>query len=315
MIKLNLVKPRFFGRTPGIFAFKSVVFLSIVLSGLPAWGQSHSGQNSQLRFDASASIDWARGELSAQVDFDLAQAGIRLPAGRYLGEETLREAYPALIRPFLLSLRVDSNSTIRNLVDSGEVSLEALDTLCLDAEKVPPSLSPDLTRMTGRYRISTEKISAFLTRHSRPVEPEHPLFPVPAADYTGIIIIADEQLPVHGRRAKALMEPCLFPKIWDTNMNLVYERNMISSNIMVRYAVRENIFRPTPSGLEGDLAAFAGPNPLRIIAREVFGINPTDPVIDREDALRILSTENNRRLLREGRVVLVLNARGLVSNL
>jgi hypothetical protein len=50
-----------------------------------------------------------------------------------------------------------------------------------------------------------------------------------------------------------------------------------------------------------------GSNPLRIIARGVFGIDPTDPVIDRDDALLILSTENNRRLLREGRVVLVLN--------
>jgi hypothetical protein len=56
-----------------------------------------------------------------------------------------------------------------------------------------------------------------------------------------------------------------------------------------------------------------GSNPLRILAREVFGLNPTDPVIDREDALKILSSENNRRLLREGRVVLVLNETKLKS--
>jgi len=143
--------------------------------------------------------------------------------------------------------------------------------------------------MTGRYTIPMEKISSFITRHSGPIEAERPLIPVPTANYTGIIIIADEQLPVRGRRALALMEPCLFPKIWDTDMNLVFERNMIASNLMVRYAVRESIFRPTPSGLEGELAAFAGPNPLRILAREVFGVTPTDPVIDREDALKILS--------------------------
>ena len=50
-----------------------------------------------------------------------------------------------------------------------------------------------------------------------------------------------------------------------------------------------------------------GPNPLRSIAREVFGIRPTDPVIDREDALLIISSEENRRLLREGKVVLILH--------
>jgi hypothetical protein len=36
-------------------------------------------------------------------------------------------------------------------------------------------------------------------------------------------------------------------------------------------------------------------------------------VIDREDALKILSSENNRRLLMEGRVALVLNETKLKS--
>jgi hypothetical protein len=47
---------------------------------------------------------------------------------------------------------------------------------------------------------------------------------------------------------------------------------------------------------------------LRIIARGVFGARPTDPIIDRDDALLILSTEANRRLLREGRIAIVLNS-------
>jgi hypothetical protein len=77
---------------------------------------------------------------------------------------------------------------------------------------------------------------------------------------------------------------------------------------MVRYVSRPGIFRPTPSGLDEDLAALVGTNPLRIIARGVFGIRPTDPVIDRDDAMLILSTEENRRLLREGRVAIVLDS-------
>ena len=278
----------------------------------PLWGQS-------LPFDVSLSINWVRGELNSQVSFELVPAGIRLPTGRFLAEDTLREAYPGLLRPYLLSLRVDSNSTMRNLMDRGELSLEELDSLCLESDKIPPNLSADLSRMTGRYTVFMEKISALLTRHSRAVEPENPLIPIRAADYTGIIIIADAELPVHGRRDVALVEPCIFPKIWDSNMNLLYERNMFqplpqTGNLMVHYATRERIFRPSPSGLEGELAAFLGPNPLRIIAREVFGINPTDPVIDRDDALKIISTENNRRLLREGRVLLVLNEAQLIRN-
>ena len=278
------------------------------------------GQENLSRFDISCSMDWARGELTAQAGFDLAQAGIKLPTGRSMAEAALREAYPLLLRPYLLSIRVDSNSTIGNLVERGELSLGDLDIVCQEAGTVTPSLSADLRRMIGRFTIPTGRISAILARQRRPIEAAGPLIPVQTSDYTGIIIIADREAPVRGRRAEALLEPCLSPRIWDTNMNLVYERNMVDPDrlrgtMMVCYAASESIFRPTPSGLEGELAALAGPNPLRILVREVFGIFPTDAVIDRDDALKILSSENNRRLLREGRIVLVLNEKMLKTTI
>ena len=273
-----------------------------------------SGQEDRINFDVTGSLDWRSGELRVEAGFDLVRAGLKLPSGRFMGEEILREASPRLIRPALLSVRVDSGSTIGDLLDRGELSLEELDTLSLGAEKIPPSLSADLVRMKSRYTLFTGKIGGILSRHRRAVEPEPLLVPVQTADYTGIIIIADEELPVHGRNTATLAEPCLFPKIWETDMKLILERNMAEpGKSMVRYAARDSIFRATPSGLEGELAALLGPNPLRILARAVFGTHPTDPVIDRDDARKILSTENNRSLLREGRVVLVLNAGTLLK--
>jgi hypothetical protein len=290
---------------------KPIALCFLILAAFPAWGQ-------QASFDVSSSVDWVRGELYSQVSFDLAQAGIRLPTGRFLAEETLEDAYPELLRPSLLSLRLDSNTTVADLAERGELPLELLDYICLEAEKVPPSLSQDLKRMTGRYTMFMDRISVLFTRHREAIQPPRPLIRAQAAEYSGIIIIADDELPVHGRRGQALVEPCIFPKIWDTDMNLIYERNMLNpenetGNRMVHYTARESIFRPGPSGLEGDLAVLLGANPLRILAREVFGLYPTDMVIDREDALKILSSENNRRLLREGRVVMVLNESKLRS--
>jgi hypothetical protein len=95
-------------------------------------------------------------------------------------------------------------------------------------------------------------------------------------------------------------------------MSLIYERSMMDpdrarSAAMIRYASPSGVFHPTPSGLSPELAALVGGNPLRIIARGVYGIRPTDPIIDREDALLILSSEENIRLLREGRVAIVLD--------
>jgi hypothetical protein len=272
------------------------------------------GQEPALQF----SVDWERGEIYATVSLYLPSLGIRLPTGRTRAEERIAAEYPRLIRPRLLSLSVDSSATLGDLIDRGALPLSLPAEIALSAQRIPPVLSPDLESMSGRYTISLNTLGSALLRRRRPAEIDRTLMPVPAASYTGIIIIANEELPVHGKNIRALPLPCLFPKIWDTEMNLVYERNMLEVEIgrsrgMIPYVSEGAVFRPTPSGLEGDLADLVGPNPLRIIAREVFGSRPTDPVIDRSDALLILAAEENQRLLREGRVVLVLRKDLLVE--
>ncbi|MDR2363646.1 MAG: polymerase [Spirochaetaceae bacterium] len=262
--------------------------------------------------DIRGSIEWDRMEINATVTVNLSSAGIRIPIGRSRGEEILNIEYPRLIRPYLLSLPVDSSGTLEDMINRGELPLSDIGGFVRSARQVPPALSADLVSISSQHTINMNTIGAAFIRHRRPAEIMRTLTPVPVKAHTGIIIIADSELPVHGRNIRALPLPCLFPKIWDTEMNLIFERNMLEpgagkTNGMVRYASETAIFRPTPSGLEGDLLDLVGPDPLRIIARGVFGSRPTDPIIDREDALLIISSEENRRLLREGRVLLVLH--------
>jgi hypothetical protein len=280
----------------------------------------------KTNIDLSGSVEWESGTINAALSLDLKSAGIRLPTGRIRGEEILLDEYPRILGPCILSLQADSSSTVgdyirRGASDSGAVdALNVLDKLLREAGKTPPSLSADLGLMTGRYTLNLKALASLLPRPLRRVEIPRPLIPSPAADYTGIIIIADGELPVHGKNSSALVRPCLFPKIWDSDMTEIYTRNMTDpsgsgGSAMVRYAGPAAIFRPTPSGLEGDLAELVGPNPLRIFARRVFGVCPTDPIIDKEDALKIISRENNRRLLREGRVIFILNENTLKNPL
>lgn len=260
---------------------------------------------------AGGSLEWDKGELNARITLDLASAGIRLPTGRNQAEELLAAAYSSLLQPFVLSIPVDSSDTIGDLVNRGVFSLRETGAILAASRKVAPVLSADLRFLSADYTVAVPTVSAALIRHSRAAEPFRTLIPVPSASYTGIIIIAGGALPIHGRNTAAALLPCLFPKIWDTDMNLIYERNhtdprISRQNAIVRYEREENIFRPTPSGLSEELENLVGPNPLRILARGVFGVRPTDPVIDREDALTIISSENNRRLLREGRIALIV---------
>jgi hypothetical protein len=267
------------------------------------------------RMAISGVVNWETMALDARISLDLASAGIKLPTGRNRGEELIGAWYPGLIRPQILSIPVDSSHTVADYIESGDFSLLRAESFALKAWLKPPTHSADLTHLNAAYHLELEELAAEFLNHTRPLAPPRLLAPPPAADYTGILIIAREALPIHGTGRFALTLPCLFPKIWDTDMNLVYQRNMLEipaenapePQMMVRYARGEKIFLPTPSGLSPEVSEVVGDRPLRILARGIFGIRPTDPVIDRADALLILSSENNRRLLREGRVVIVLD--------
>jgi hypothetical protein len=269
------------------------------------------------KLDITGIIEWDNLHLRAAVSLDLASAGIRFPFGRLQAEASLSEGFIRLIRPKIMEIRVDSSTTINDLVSRGEMSLLDIDAIALGAQVVPPALSQDMKSMVSSYSMSLASISASLLRHNYPTPVIRVLNPVSSARYTGIIIIASENLPIYGMRSSALAVPCLFPKIWDSEMNLIYERSMLESHNtpMVRYSASENIFRNNPSGLSDGLREIVGERPLRIFARGVFGINPTDLIIDRNDALLIISSEENRRLLSQGRVAVILDESVLKNTL
>lgn len=264
---------------------------------------------SQARLGITSSIDWTSMLLSAEVTLDLESAGLRLPTGRTQGESILNAGYFNLIRPGITAIQADSSSTIADLISRGEFSAADVDMLASQADSIPPAIRSDMRQMFASWTISLSSVSSPLLRRSSPAPIVRTLNPVSSPAYTGIIVIASESLPIHGMRRSTLPVPCLFPKIWDSDMNLIYDRSMLDLNIntMVRYSTLQNIFANNPSGLSDQLRQTVGDRPLRIFARGVFGIKPTDLIIERSDALLIISSEENRRLLSQGKVVFILD--------
>ena len=264
------------------------------------------------KIDMKGTIEWGEQKVEAEASLYLPSAGISLPGGRAQAEQTVNSNFPGLVQGALLSIPVDSSSTLADLVKRNEYDLRTLSNIALTAKKFPPALSLDMQYLTGKFTIFLKDIRAELVKHRTLADIPRTLTPVPARAYTGIVILAQDELPVHGRQGKAYPVPCIFPKIWDSRMNLIYEKNMVQpetarNNGIVKYAGPGTILRPTPSGMDDDLIKLVGTNPLRIIAKGVFGVIPTDPVIDRDDALVIISNEENRKLLQEGKVVIILN--------
>jgi len=175
--------------------------------------------------------------------------------------------------------------------------------------KITPCRPARSHSLLASYTLGIAGVRSALVRHSRLADIPRTLDPVPARAYTGIIIIASENQPVHGTKNSALLLPCLFPKIWDSDMKLIFERNMYNqgAGAMAHYFPLKGIFAGGPSGLSREISAIVGDYPLKIFAKGVFGMKPTDPVIDPDDALLITSTEANRNLLREGRLVIIVD--------
>jgi hypothetical protein len=259
--------------------------------------------------DISCVLEWDKMEISARLSLDLKSAGLALPTGRTQAEELMGAEYLALMRPLILSIPVDSSSFVGDHAAGGAFSLSDAEEFALSARSVPPAMSPDMGGMRASYTIGLGGLSARFIKNPRPAAPPRLIAPRPAPAYTGVLIIAAGELPLHGTNRKARALPCLFPKIWDSAMNLIYDKSMLESpeTLMVHYGSEESIFGDSPSGLSPELRALVGDRPLRILARELFGIRPTDLVIDGEDARILISGEENRELLRRGRVLIVLD--------
>lgn len=264
-------------------------------------------------------LRWNTMELVSTVKLDLTSAGLKLPTGRARAEELLDIEFPRIVSPYLFSIPVDSSTTIERAIQLGQLSMLDMDSVVGSAQRTPAVLDLAQNSLMRNITVPLTDLSALLVRHQKPAPVPRPLIPQDAKNYTGIVIFAQEILSIYGRPGTARLVPCLFPKIWDTAGTLVYERNMVDPEIakakgIVRYTSADQVLQKTPSGIAPAFQELIGERPLRILADKVFGKLPTDPVISKDDVMVLLSSDHNRRLLTEGRVLIVIAPEVLVQN-
>lgn len=248
-------------------------------------------------------VDWKTGELRARIIYDLRASGLQMPGARTRAEESTRMEFPALIEAAVLALRVDSSARIGDLIARGSLSATEAALFTSGARSLGSRIDLEAGTLESRYRIDLKEALPFLVRHQTTSRPPRALMAGSSRSYTGIVIFADEELPVHGTRRKALTMPCFFPKVHDEKMNLIYERHMVQPEL----ARERGIITYTNRAEAAKWEEIAGEDPMFILASGIFGIDATDPIISEEDALRILSNPENRALLEKGRVVIVVH--------
>ncbi len=226
-------------------------------------------------------------------------------------ENRIKTELPDLVKEPLLSLLVDSSTQLSDLVLTYDLTLEQIAQIVNNSKKMPGIFVDLSSTLKIDTFLNTLNISSLLIRHKTPYKSPRPLDTVPSRAYTGIIIDARGQLDVHGEFSTDEVKPCFFPKIWDENMNLIYERNMAdpqteSKKGFIHYDWTEN---------EANYTDRVGIDPLYISARKVFGRFRTDPVISVRDALKILCIPENAELLKQGKVVILLDKKNLIEEI
>ena len=279
----------------------SSLILAVVLAG------NTSAAEKKPIISSSSTIDWSKSNFVSDVNLDTERAKINMPSGKRAAITFVETKLPDLIKDPLLSLYVNSNQQLSDLVIANDITLEQLTKIIDEGKKSPGIFTEGTLTLKTTHTINLHEISSLMIKHHFPYENAKPIENIASRTYTGIIIDARGELDVHGEFMTDSVYPCFFPQIWDENMNLIYERNMgnpdsESKNGMIHYDWRDD---------ESAYHSRIGSDPLHVKARKVYGHLRTDPVISREDALKILSVPENVRLLQEGKVVVLLDKENL----
>ncbi len=258
--------------------------------------------------ESRSSVNWISRQFLSTISLDMEKSGIVMPTGKASAVSRIRTRMPVMIKDPLLSLFVDSSSQLGDLILSETITLEQITQIIEESPQTPAAFSADGNTLSTDDTIDLNEISRPLLRHRYPYLAEEPVDTVASRPYTGIIVDARGALPVHGEYTTSGVYACFFPEIWDEEMNLIYERNTVERAAAEKSGIAAYDYSDDQSRYEDRI----GPDPLYVRAFRVFGRNRTDPVIRRKDALKIVTVPENRRLLTQGRVVILLDKDQLV---
>ena len=260
---------------------------------------------------AKSRVDWTTKIFTSQIELDVTDTDMKLPAGRNSAESLIRIKTPGLVKNPLLSLYVDNSSYLADRVLDESISMEQVTKIIENGRQTPALYTSDGNGVNTLKKIDINTISRELIKHKFPYIPDEPIEIVSSRPYTGIIIDARGSIPVHGEYVKSETYPCFFPTIWDEDMNIIYEKNVADREISKQKGLVQYDWQDDFSAYEDRI----GLDPLYIRAYKVFGRNRTDPIIRKNDALKILTVKKNRDLLMQGKVVILLDKKNLVYDI
>lgn len=263
---------------------------------------------SQGYVTSECDVDWTKKIFHSYLSIDMDKSGLSMPSGKSVAMGFVKMRIPGLLKDPVLGFYVDNANYLGDMVISESVTFEDISKIIEQGTLTPEVFVMDKRVLTTHDTISMDEFNKQLVKHKYAVNTEEPIDSIASRAYTGVIIDARNALPVQGEYIKSQTFPCFFPCVWDEQMSLIYEKNVVDSTIAIKQGITAYDYRDDFSLYEGKV----GLDPLYIRAIKVFGRNRTDPVISRKDALRLIANKDNKELLAQGKVIILLNKENLI---
>lgn len=258
--------------------------------------------------ESRSQINWITRNFKSNITLDVDKAGINMPSGKSIAVNIINTRVPDMIKDPLLTVNVDSRRKLGDFIIEQEITYHDLAEVISDSSCTIGYFKKDSSQFTTNHNISTSDISSLFVKHSVPYKSQKPIEQIASRKFSGIIIDARGKIDVHGEFTKEQVEPCFFPRVFSEDMELVYEKNMVSPAVIKKSGMCQYDF----SDDESRYSNLIGNTPLHILAVESFGENRCDIIIKKEDALRILSVPENLELFKNGKVVILLDKNQLI---
>jgi hypothetical protein len=247
-------------------------------------------------------LDWKGGKFIIEASYE--PAGPIDPKSRYKAEQKFHSDLPVVFLESIWEISVDSVHKLGDILETDEEILKYYQLLSSEGLKEAAGYTPDMKKIRVRYSyplFGDEGLLAPLIDHVRAFPINNVLGFVSTKPFTGIVIYARGEYDVFGKPVRSAFEPALFPRMFDKEMKLVWEKRMCNPDRLKSWGM-------AAYSDDLDIRHFSpriGSFPLTIMARGIFGKYYTDFIVPSDSAARLLSLEENRKLLEEGRVLII----------
>lgn len=274
---------------------------------LLSFSLASADENTAL-LESTSTVNWVEKTFNSTIKLDVDRMNIPMPSGKLTAVSTINSRTPDLIKNPILTLNVNSSRKLGDMVLDQKISYQDIKSVISDAKSILGYIEKDSSRFSTHNSVNLLEISSLFVQYSVPYRTRKQIEYIPSKKYTGIIIDARGQIPVHGEFLNDKVQPCFFPRIFSDDMELIYETNMVDPKVAKSNGICAYDYSDDTKRYRNTV----GTDPAYILAQKTFGENRSDIVIKKEDALRILCVKENLELLRQGKVVILLDKDQLI---